>query len=310
MSGFAELSAILRLSDKYDVPLLRSSMLSILSALYPDTLDKWSEKKTPPGYRTRGYDYIHALNLAVQLDLRPVLPVIMYELCCRCDLHEIAYGAGKAIAIKDRAYRKKCLLAIPQLLLAHRKSLMAYTERDPVHGPCERGAKCDSERIRWLKIDLDDADDGFVFNPLEDSNAGAWENFTACEPCRESAKQAYNNARQNLWDELPEIFDLGTWAELLASVITSPLFSPSTTANLLHVPRTRRPIHDGAADPFMCGGIASHDNRAQCIPAISSTFLPLQMQKSSCLFYILGSQLVHIIGYRTIYINMNIKCCA
>jgi hypothetical protein len=52
-------------------------------------------------------------------------------------------------------------------------------------------------------------------DPLADENEGLWENFSVCPSCLEAAKQCYRATRQKLWDDLPSIFDLGTWEDLL-----------------------------------------------------------------------------------------------
>ncbi|KAJ7825171.1 hypothetical protein B0H13DRAFT_2122722 [Mycena leptocephala] len=76
-SNFTELDSILRLSDKYDVSILRDIMISVLSDLDPNSLDKWNERKRPPlaGYSSYYADHVRVLNLAVKLDIRAIQPV-------------------------------------------------------------------------------------------------------------------------------------------------------------------------------------------------------------------------------------------
>ncbi|KAJ7936780.1 hypothetical protein B0H13DRAFT_1542622, partial [Mycena leptocephala] len=71
VSGLAELGSVLRLSDKYDVAVLRNSMISILCDLYPSSLTKWltREGTISNGYVIKRLDDITVLNLARQFDI-------------------------------------------------------------------------------------------------------------------------------------------------------------------------------------------------------------------------------------------------
>ncbi|KAJ6474495.1 hypothetical protein C8R47DRAFT_710507 [Mycena vitilis] len=212
LSGFMELSSVLRLSDKYDVSILRKATLSILSDLYPGSLDRWAKRESPPGYRNSDSDHIPALNLAVKMNILPILPVVMYEVCCRIDLDTIVDGKGRD-RIEDKGYRKKCILGYSRLQAAHREALR-YLERDQEEEPCRvtPECNCDAERLRWIGCELRNEDE---MDPLLDRNLKEWDNLEVCPECLESVKDKYDEARQTLWDELPVIFDLGTWEELL-----------------------------------------------------------------------------------------------
>ncbi|KAJ6615349.1 hypothetical protein B0H10DRAFT_2191032 [Mycena sp. CBHHK59/15] len=212
VSGFAELESVLRLSDKYDVPLLRDSMTSILSDLYPSSLDKWADRKHHPGYTAFIRDNFSALNIAVKMNIRSILPAVMYEVCCRSTLESIVSGMGQAkLKIENNEYRKRCILAIPRLMLAQRQAL-GYLKRE-YDDDCKHRAVCNTERLRWFALDLEDDE---AFDPLDDNNLDSWDVFRVCSSCLETAKKTYANARQDLWNKLPSIFNLGTWDDLLA----------------------------------------------------------------------------------------------
>ncbi|KAJ6471088.1 hypothetical protein C8R47DRAFT_988431 [Mycena vitilis] len=213
VSGFDELSSVLRLSDKYDVPLLREAALSILSDLYPSSLDEWAERETPRGYRATYSDQIPALNLAVKMNIRRILPAVMYEVCCGVDLDAIVDGKGRN-RIEDKEYRKKCILGHSRLQVAQRAALR-YLEREAGEESCPITLEfnCDAERLRWMGDGLEDED---TLNPLVDMDSDDWEQIEVCPTCLDDLKESYQEARAKLWDELPTIFDLGTWEELLA----------------------------------------------------------------------------------------------
>ncbi|KAJ7701215.1 hypothetical protein B0H17DRAFT_924902 [Mycena rosella] len=215
VSGFSELKSILLLSDKYDVAVLRDSMTSILSDLYPTSLGKWTDRKLhrPPGYSSYipPRDHVSALNVAVKMNMRSILPAIMYDICTRSELEAIVFGMGQTrLKIEKQEYRKICIAAIPSLMKAQRRAL-GYLKPSSLDDECEDRASCDAECLRWFALDLGDED----FDPLDDSNSTEWENFAVCPSCLESAKAAWSAVCENLWDDLPRIFDVGTWDNLL-----------------------------------------------------------------------------------------------
>ncbi|KAJ7081936.1 hypothetical protein C8R44DRAFT_823221 [Mycena epipterygia] len=61
---------------------------------------------------------------------------------------------------------------------------------------------------------LDLAED--TVDPLADGSVGAWDSFGGCSECFEVANAKYSAAYQKLWNQLPTIFELDTWEELLA----------------------------------------------------------------------------------------------
>ncbi|KAJ7146479.1 hypothetical protein C8R44DRAFT_656805 [Mycena epipterygia] len=215
VTGYGELSSILRLSDKYNVPILRDTMISILADLYPTSLEQWINRKTLWGYTAHtASDHIRVLNIAVKLNIRPILPAVMYGICTSFDLEDIVSGislsssSSNRLNIVNREYRKRCILAVPKIMVAQRNA-WGYL-RDDLDGYCERYRECDTERIRWLGKELDNNYD--VLDTLPDDY---WDYFDVCSPCLAAAMKAYDDARQNLWNDLPSIFDLGTWEELL-----------------------------------------------------------------------------------------------
>lgn len=137
-------------------------MVSILSDIYPCSLAKWLNrtKAIPPGYRATRDDPIHALNIARKLNLRSLLPGLMYLVSRYQSLEKILYGVpGKPLLnIEDVDDRKRCALAIPQLILARRRVLMGFLVADYENHDCDDYAACDAERFRCLADDLDEDD--------------------------------------------------------------------------------------------------------------------------------------------------------
>ncbi|KAF7364320.1 hypothetical protein MSAN_01092100 [Mycena sanguinolenta] len=210
VSGVMELSSVLRLSDKYDVATLRESMVSILCDIYPSSLDEWlkRDEAVPPGYRIARQDCLTVLNLARELNIRSILPGAMYLVAVTQGLSVLYGGPGKRIRNVDD--RKRYTLAFPELMLARRRVAATFLIREEEVDDCENEeGECDTERFCWLAEDLPSEPD-----PLKGELY--WNDFDVCSPCLEQARETYNEAREELWDSLPDIFDLGTWEELLA----------------------------------------------------------------------------------------------
>ncbi|KAJ7762114.1 hypothetical protein B0H16DRAFT_1529719 [Mycena metata] len=182
-------------------------MVSILCDLYPSSLGKWDQRAIPPGYAQLAYDPVLALTIGVRLNIRQILPVALYEVCCRIGLDKIVH----AIELEVN-YQSKCIVGYAKLVEARRTAL-TYLTREEDQDECETTAACDGERLRWLSLDI--ARDSEELDPLDDSNSESWDAFGACSVCRTMAKERWVASRHKLWNDLPRIFDLGTWNELL-----------------------------------------------------------------------------------------------
>ncbi|KAJ6596410.1 hypothetical protein DFH09DRAFT_905327 [Mycena vulgaris] len=206
VSGFFELWSALRLSDKYDIPVLRHLMISILREIYPSTLKEWATRKPPPRYTA------HVGNHLSEMSIRRILPAVMYAVCYKLTLNLIVSGYGTALKIKiqNKEYQNRCILAIPRLMVAQRNSVGYVTVYEDIE--CNDPSSCNTEPLLWLALDLDDED---TLNPLTNHKLGSRHVFAVCPSCLESARETCQDARDALWEELPEIFDLGTWEELL-----------------------------------------------------------------------------------------------
>lgn len=113
-----------------------------------------------------------------------------------------------------KEYHKNCILGYSNFQLADRP-MLEYLTRTEDEGLCDSTVACDAERLRWISLDLNDDD----MDPLYDGNLDSRDNFSVCTTCFAAAKDSYLNARQKLWptlwDDLPRVFELGTWEDLL-----------------------------------------------------------------------------------------------
>ncbi|KAJ6496264.1 hypothetical protein C8R45DRAFT_823222, partial [Mycena sanguinolenta] len=162
ISGIAELSSVLRISDKYDVVTLRESMVSILCDIYPSSLDEWLKRgeAVPPGYRIAQQDCLTVLNLARELDILSILPGAMYLAATTQGLTVLYGRPGKRIRNADD--RKCYTFAFPELMLARRRAAATFLIREEEVDDCENEeGECDTERFRWLAEDFSSEPDPF-----------------------------------------------------------------------------------------------------------------------------------------------------
>ncbi|KAF7368662.1 hypothetical protein MVEN_00190500 [Mycena venus] len=187
-------------------------MVSLLSDLYPSTLDKWATRQDPPGYAVDDSGHVAVLNVALQMNISSILPMVMYEICIGLhDLDEIFFSTGE-YQIMDPDFRRRCILGYSRLQ-SEQRDILRYVRRAEGIEKCETTLKCDSERLRWMGLALGKND----MNPLADDNRDSWNDFNCCSACRKTAKETYHVYRERLWDYLPTIFGFENWDVLLGN---------------------------------------------------------------------------------------------
>ncbi|KAJ7167230.1 hypothetical protein C8R43DRAFT_1060853 [Mycena crocata] len=201
ISGFKSFSGLLRLSTKYDVDHIRSRMITIFTSLYPSTLVTWVCRKPPLGYKESDRDDFEALNLALELQILPVLPGIYYE----CARHTTANVFSSPISDVEK---EKCISSVDKF---NRKW-------------CRRVMRAWFHLMMTAKTKLNATLNVFIFSNIKDFQRST-RFIRAHSPGRPSIcvsivslveKKIYNTERIHLWNALPSLFGLSAWTELLA----------------------------------------------------------------------------------------------
>ncbi|KAJ7473691.1 hypothetical protein B0H11DRAFT_1340731 [Mycena galericulata] len=199
IDGFDTLSSLLRLATKYEVEHIRTRMISILTAIYPSLFTAWLSRAPPAGYTEYNNDDFKALSLASDLRILSVLPGVYYE-CCR-------YPVGTIVdCLSDGKARQKCIAAIATFTNDLCRDIHSFLFCGP--DTCEREAACSELRLNWImKNGLPKFDE--IFDPFQ------WDTIHFCGPCALSGKQVFEMRRKRLWQDLPSLFDLPPWEDLL-----------------------------------------------------------------------------------------------
>jgi hypothetical protein len=180
-------------------------MLSILTALYPFSLEAWLGRSRSAGYFIANGDAFKTLNLALELQICSILPGVFFE--CTAHTPRAIFNAD----IQD-GNKETCLSVREDFVTEYcpriNRSLFMARPSHPL--VCENSLGCDSARLEYLGINtISVTIDGIFTQELE------WDSLSLCENCTAAAQADFRLERLALWNNLPRIFDLPPWDELL-----------------------------------------------------------------------------------------------
>ncbi|KAF7370422.1 BTB domain-containing protein [Mycena sanguinolenta] len=190
--------ALIRLGRKYEFKNLLNLAVSRLTTEYPTTLEALDalspELQTITGYPGVNFDVI---VLASENDILSVLPSAYYY--CSIGLGSpgvlfegIENADGTTSALPPQGYTLGWVL----------DSAMVAGCTDPF--------KCRQAREMFARLCLDNA---HLLAFLGTSSLSEW--CQLCVVCHQYAKEAMNAGRIKMWAELPQLFDLSPWSELV-----------------------------------------------------------------------------------------------
>lgn len=224
----AQVSAILRLSRKYQVEHLYEAAYPVLVSWHPTTLEdfvRFSEThadKLFPDPASAPETAIKILNLVHELGVRSLLPVAILR-CARWPLETFLVGAttsNEHLALIDQI---ACAKAREKLLWAQ-SEIYAFTTRISSLS-CDNDQVCPTVRLRvWAGVsrawagDVDKPSKGRSLQPW--APMLQWEKLRAllCRRCAEADERAFKAARASLWQRLPEICGLESWETLIKPI--------------------------------------------------------------------------------------------
>ncbi|KLO06821.1 hypothetical protein SCHPADRAFT_1002106 [Schizopora paradoxa] len=210
------MSSLLLMSTKYDIPSIRKQVIEELEKYYPHDIGKaFGTTETWPERFGDVPDEVDFLFLAVVLrcNVRRLLPMILYQCAVESmpfilessdiidkeTLHKILIGRERLV---EMTYDIGFLLLFPsegcesENCFQARRTLCEVFTRS-------RGIHSGVFPISAIKYSL----------KSKSKNHEAFR--SACNTCALKSSRAREQFKTKFWDELPEIFGLGTWAELL-----------------------------------------------------------------------------------------------
>ncbi|KAK6969107.1 BTB domain-containing protein [Favolaschia claudopus] len=216
-TSLAVLTAVLRMSHKYDVESLRKRALIHLSSQFPTQLhdyDSLASEKDPlwiaelkdvdgPGF--------HSLTaLARSLSIVWILPIAFYRVC--------AFSSEEDILTVDHTLNDKVNIVIACRTLegAAVTNMLDFLWPSPVGG-CSTPSECSASKFAMRRHMESIRNRPFSRAPTMPLNLwrmSDWEGLPVCTACLESMKAKHEEAKQEHWDSIPEMFELPSWTEL------------------------------------------------------------------------------------------------
>ncbi|KAJ6535566.1 hypothetical protein B0H19DRAFT_1183764 [Mycena capillaripes] len=210
------LTGVLRMSHKYEVDSLRKRALVHISSFLPTTLleyENLTRKSTPWFNELRESDvgFLDIIALARDLSIDWILPIAYYRGCEFSWERTILEGP---LGIEDKV---RLMTACRVLESACVSKILAFLWPTAQIEGCGSPLACSADRIdcrrtaeQWRERDPNAA----AMMPLHVWEARDWGNLDVCDICLSSMKIAHQEAKQALWDSLPELFGLPEWSEL------------------------------------------------------------------------------------------------
>ncbi|RDB15308.1 hypothetical protein Hypma_004731 [Hypsizygus marmoreus] len=223
LAGMGAISAILRISRKYDCPNLCRRTMARLKLEYPKTLVEWDKSRDL--WRgiagSKGVD-IQAVNLAAELSLDMILPAA-YAACIETrSFDELLRGVeldGKVVNLSPDA-KMACISGVQKFAQAQLEHTFKWLvgsppSNPPVSAACSQPRTCLVLKLQTL---------AFFIGKTPKALAGlnTWDEwiekdtFTSklCSKCRAEAKDSFTEGRDALWTSLPSLFGLPTWEDM------------------------------------------------------------------------------------------------
>ncbi|KAJ7751703.1 hypothetical protein B0H16DRAFT_1840140 [Mycena metata] len=205
---------ILRLAHKYDVPFLRRRALEHLNPALPTNLTAYNDRKgnnTVSFAALRVSRALATIPIATEVGALWLLPVAYYDLCKQSAEQLIFDASWKDFGEK---VQRACLIGHAAQRNHLHKIYRFLSVVKKTGGSCANPTKCNALCQRMsLHPSL------WTHNayPLEVWSEDEWRRAAdhgMCNNCVVESKAFHAAARQEFWDQLPQMFSLPGWAEL------------------------------------------------------------------------------------------------
>lgn len=202
------------MSTKYDIPSIRAQVIKHLQRYYPvhacATFEA-SDVNLLDEEAPDDYDF-QLLAVAQQCNVRRILPMLYYK-CASNPLPTIFKSSDNL----DKETLQKILIGREKLLkLSYDFGiLMLFPGEDCANAACFRMRR--QMISTWTKIYARNNDDRQL--PIDAISQGllvmADRDVAVCSQCFQKSARARSTFKYQFWDELPSIFGLGSWYEVM-----------------------------------------------------------------------------------------------
>ncbi|KAJ7070062.1 hypothetical protein C8F01DRAFT_1227129 [Mycena amicta] len=206
------ISSVLRLSKKYDIPLLRHDCIRRLKTEFPTTLKAWDALE--PGKLIKNLrTYFLVASLARETGLYSILPTVYYRITVseNWTVPEVLQHQHDT----DLFDRFVCAQGHVKLRYVQAHTTMSWInphEANKLQANCARSNKCTSVLQKMRDLEL--CDENSFIHGLERWDT-EWDEAGLCSNCRSKARSLFKDGRKDMWKVLPSVFGLPDWQELL-----------------------------------------------------------------------------------------------
>ncbi|TDL16710.1 hypothetical protein BD410DRAFT_755231 [Rickenella mellea] len=211
---FEIISALLRMSTKYQMDGLRSEIIAHLGVIYPVTIEKYVETGKPdtqlslfPPFEGQ---HFAVSNLARETGALVLLPAALWKASCEPE-HNISRGSVSGDGKKhqlDPLDVRKCLAIKLEYYSIYVKTSFTIPFRTP--SLCVRSGREKCSKVALVLLGAHFAQTGPCDILLHWDSFDCWSN-EVCAACMEVAASLFLQTRKYLWSCLPGRLDLPGW---------------------------------------------------------------------------------------------------
>ena len=223
--SFNEISAAIRLGNKYKITELYAQSLEYLKCYFPSNFDKWHALKdyTPPGWEL--YEELGVVSLARLTGEFSLLPAAFIACICAPSADPETLGIGHGFTCEDGSEERLspgdltvCLEGKTRLRAATITAFLR-TFKPTISPACETPPAC-KKALRSVLLNLEERVDDLVSgDPLTqyERSVGPPENpgIAVCSPRTIMVRERSSKERKDVWGRLPELLgiDVPGWGE-------------------------------------------------------------------------------------------------
>ncbi|TFK88130.1 hypothetical protein K466DRAFT_662545 [Polyporus arcularius HHB13444] len=216
---FYEISAYVRLGNKYQIDALLNHSLSYLKRCFPTDFDarqewlsdNYGQVPVEWGDRDAMVFAIGVVNLSRLAQVDTILPSAL-AVCCCLTAKQLVAGFNREDGSPERLSEEdliRCIAGMRQLTYEASAAVVAAFARFSPRA-CKAGTACQNAIQELLRDYAEEAPYFPVDNPFRDWEGWITEYWkeSVCHECRVEVRERFRAQQRKMWARLPQIFDL------------------------------------------------------------------------------------------------------
>ncbi|KAI5896296.1 uncharacterized protein SCHCODRAFT_02614494 [Schizophyllum commune H4-8] len=227
----ADIVAALKMGHKYLIAILWDDAVERLRYEFPERLDEYQERRDKSTVYTRiRFDKdcpgrpLHLVDAVKDAGLERILPALCHRVVEKSTLDTLMHGPTSVARLEDPSLQTRIMLLgarAKRPSIRARLMRRAYSEPRTVPSECLSPQRCQdirrSKLIRCLQRIEEDAK-SVLFRPWP-TDGQTKQKRPLCWLCVHEMQEKLAAEQQAIWDELPSLFGLPSWAELKDHVL-------------------------------------------------------------------------------------------